>query len=242
MLRYIGICVLFLSGTVSMIFPQQITGEELLQKTLRYHDPEGNWGQSAFSLELRSELPDGKFYQIQVDIDLPGERFTYRSERNGHKIEKGLVRGACFAKIDDRENPSEEEVKEYRLDCPSIERTRNYYLYLYGLPMKLQDPGTLATPEVKMVEFQGKKYLELRITYEPEVGDLIWLFYINPETYAMGGYQFFRDENTRKGEYILLEGEKQFNNMRIPADRSWYTETGEFLGKDILVSIMPAGE
>jgi hypothetical protein len=39
---------------------------------------------------------------------------------------------------------------------------RNYYTFLYGLPMKLADPGTIIDPVVVKKEFMGKEYLVLK--------------------------------------------------------------------------------
>jgi hypothetical protein len=74
----------------------------------------------------------------------------------------------------------------------------------------------------------------VRVPYEKD----IWYFYLEPETYRMAAYKFYQDEPNLKGEIIYLEGEYEFQGLKIPANRTWYrTETPEFLGTDMLVEI-----
>lgn len=113
-------------------------------------------------------------------------------------------------------------------------RMRNYYTYLWGLPMKLNDPGTQIDSEVGKEELNGKRYLVARVPYEKD----IWYFYIDPETFQMEAYKFYQDEPNQKGEIIYLDGLSEYKGLQIPANRSWYrTENDEFLGTDQLRGI-----
>jgi hypothetical protein len=113
---------------------------------------------------------------------------------------------------------------------------RNYYTYLWGLPMKLRDPGTIIDDNVHRVNFFGQELLEMKVTYHEEVGGDIWYFYFHPETYALSGYRFYHDEAANDGEYILLEDEAQIGDFRIPAQRHWYTHgERQYLGSDEVV-------
>jgi hypothetical protein len=113
-------------------------------------------------------------------------------------------------------------------------RMRDYYTYLWGLPMKLDDPGTQVDQEVGKEELNGKSYLVARVPYEKD----IWYFYIDPDTFQMEAYKFYQDESNQKGEIIYLAGLSEFRGLKIPANRSWYrTETDQFLGTDQLRGI-----
>jgi hypothetical protein len=70
---------------------------------------------------------------------------------------------------------------------------QNYYTYLYGLPMKLKDPGTIISSVVNRKDFLGKEYL-LKVKYEESIGTDSWYFYFEPKTYAFKIYQFYHDE------------------------------------------------
>jgi hypothetical protein len=65
---------------------------------------------------------------------------------------------------------------------------QNYYTYLYGLPMKLKDPGTIISSVVN--RNLGKEYLVLKSN--TSIGTDSW--YFEPKTYALKIYQFYHDE------------------------------------------------
>ena len=140
---------------------------------------------------------------------------------------------SCTVTFNGSEDFSQEISDKYRLSNDRILRTRNYYVYLYGLPMKLTDPGTNINDEVKEASFDGKDYLELAVTYDKDVGSDDWFFYINPSTYAMEGYKFYHENG--KGEFITIEGLSTIGGVKIPKLRQWYTtQDSTFLGADDL--------
>ena len=134
------------------------------------------------------------------------------------------------------------ERDEHRLTCETLERRRDYYAYLWGLPMKLLDPGTVLAPEVVESDFDGRPARRLKVTYEEGVGDDTWYFYFDPESSALVGYRFYHDEAANDGEYILLSGEVAAHGLRLPRARTWFTHAqDELLGTDTLVALEKLG-
>ena len=132
-------------------------------------------------------------------------------------------------------NISEAVAKENDLSCERANLYKNYYTYLYGLPMKLNDEGTQIDPKVTKKTFKGKEYLVLKVTYAETVGKDTWYFYFDPKTYAMEIYQFFKEEAKNDGEYILLTEEVIVNDIKMPKKRAWYyNKDNGYLGTDIL--------
>ena len=135
---------------------------------------------------------------------------------------------------------SKEDAIKHNLNCERANMYKNYYTYLYGLPMKLKDLGARLSNSVERKVFQGKTYLVLRISYDESVGSDNWYVYINPETYAMEIYQFFKtdvngNEIETSGEYILLSDETVINGIKMPKNRAWfYNKDDLYLGTDIL--------
>ena len=214
---------------------QNITGSQLLEKTIQFHDPEGQWPTANIRLDLTGEYANGMKISQKVWFNLPASTYRMENNRDGNEVVSGMVGDSCFATLNGSQDISEEDQKKHRLECGSIERMRNYYLYLYGLPMKLKDPGTNLAEVVTKQTIQDKEYLVLRVDYKPPVGDLTWLFFIDPKTYAMEAYQFYGDEETKAGEIIYLEDLQTVGNMKLPAKRKWYKLPGdEFLGTDII--------
>jgi hypothetical protein len=218
--------------------PEAPVAEDVLSAAIARHDPDGVWATGAFRLAFEESRPDGSIRETEVLIDHGRGRFEIDSERAGRSIRGELGAGYCRWLLDGSSKFSDEEREELRLTCDRLEWIRNYYLYLWGLPMKLRDPGTLVEPSAKETSFEGREALEVRITYEEEVGSDVWYFYFDPQDRALIGYRFYHDEAANDGEFIVLEGLERGAGLVLPRQRTWYTHQGrELLGTDVLVKI-----
>ena len=187
---------------------QTLTGPQLLDKAIAYHDPQSKWPTFKGNFTVIMNTPDKPDRQSDIEINLPEEIFKIATSREETNISHVISKETCVITLNGSNNFSEEEKKKHRLTCDRSKLWRNYYTYLYGLPMKLKDPGTIIDPNIQDKEFKGKMYKVLKVTYEQEVGGDTWYFYFDNESYAMEVYQFFKDESANDGEYILLTGEE----------------------------------
>ncbi len=230
-MKQLTILLLFLSTFVSYA---QLTGEQLLEKAIQFHDPNGNWETFTGTLFVTMETPKNANRDSEIKIDLPNQYFHVKATQDGKTTEYVVDQGECAIRFNGK-TPSEEEKKEQKLSCDRANLYKNYYTYLYGLPMKLKDEGTIIHQEVNRDKFLGKEYLVLKVTYEKEIGKDTWYFYFDPETYAMEVYQFFKDESKMDGEFILLSNMETINGIKMPKKRDWYyNKNQQFLGTDIL--------
>ncbi|WP_425390090.1 DUF6503 family protein [Ekhidna sp.] len=207
LLPFLLVCPLFLSA--------QPSAEQVLAKAVSYHDPQDNWSSLKATLQFKETRPSGP------------DRFTI--------IE--LDNTESYMKI----NRNDEEVYEVKGEVAEVLKgdkdkaralvLRNYYLYLWGLPMKLYDQST---PEIKRSEDEkiGDKLCKvLRVAYEEDT----WYFYIDDFSGRMLQYKFFKDEAAGKGELITLEDEIMVKGIKIPQKRNWYRlPEMEYLGTDVL--------
>jgi len=222
---------------------QELTGEQLLEKAISYHDPNGMWGSFSGNFVVTMSTPDGKERVSTIEIDLPKEYFHVGSTKEGVSISQTVDKGECQLLLNGSNAISEEDQEKHRLTCERAAMYKNYYTYLYGLPMKLKDQGTIIDPKIQKKTFKGKEYLVLKATYEKEVGGDIWYFYFDPETYAMEVYQFFRDESIPDGEYILLTEEEEISGIKMPKTRAWYyNKDNKYLGTDVLTKAAPTAK
>lgn len=213
-----------------------VKSDWLLQKSIEYHDPEGNWGKKDLNWHFYESRPDNSF-RISDMVWFPKKDIFQLTQQVGRdQLYRAVEKGACTSKINGFSDICQEDRERYRLSCERNTMLRNYYTYLWGLPMKLKDPGTLMNPEAKLTTFFGEELLEIGVKYEAEVGKDTWYFYFDPATYALKGYRFYHDESQNDGEYILLDGEITIDGMRIPARRTWYTHIEDLLlGTDEMV-------
>lgn len=224
--------VLLLSETV---FCQSLTGPQLLEKAIAYHDPNGSWETFNNILNVTMTTPDVPIRKSEITINLPGHFFQVNATKDGTITEYTINKGACEIKLNGKSDLTEEELKTNNLSCERAKMYKNYYTYLYGLPMKLKDAGTIIHDKVETKTFKGKTYLRLKVTYDKAVGSDIWYFYFNPKTYALEVYQFFHDEAKNDGEYILLSDIETVDRIKMPKVRAWYTnKESKYLGTDTL--------
>ncbi len=214
-----------------------IDGHSLLAKSIQYHDPTNQWQNFKATLYLEQTRPSSdKVATSDVILNLPDRYFKVIDRRGGSNIQREVDGENCHNTLSGKSSFTDEEKKKHRLTCERAKMYRDYFSYLYGLPMKLKDKGTQIDKEVYTTEFQGKNCLAMRVTYEPSVGEDIWYFYFHPTTYALIGYRFYHEEAKNDGEYITLEGEEMVQGIKIPKDRHWYyNKDDKFLGADLLV-------
>ena len=216
------------------------TAEDVLTRSSAYHDPEGVFLTRPHRLHFRETRPEGPARYADVFIDVRGESFEL--VRRGEETITYRVDGEdCEALFNGKGDVRDEIREKHHLNCDRARLFRNYYTYLWGLPMKLRDPGTHLGP-VNETSFQKKPAYGLKVTYDEEVGGDIWYVYFHPKTFAMLGYRFYHDEAKGDGEYIVLSDEVSDAGLRLPSRRTWYTHQGDKkLGTDILIAIEEVG-
>ncbi len=219
---------------------QNLSGSQLLDKAIKYHDPKGKWPSFSGSFEILSQTPSKSDRVSKVTIDLPTESFSAIATRDSVTSSYIIRNNSCVTLLADSLRIAQLEKKPRRSHCETTRLYSNYYTYLYGLPMKLKDPGTILDEKVSKLTFKGKEYLVLKASYEAGVGSDIWFFYFDPETYAMEIYQFYKQDEAGKqkddsGEYILLTEEALVQGIKMPKSRAWYYNKGDkYLGTDSL--------
>lgn len=230
-MKRLTLLLLFLSTTISFA---QLTGEQLLDKAIQYHDPDGKWETFNGILSVTMETPTRPNRNSAIHIDLPNEFFMVNAQQGKTLTRYTIHKGECGIQFNGRV-PTEAEKKKHKLSCDRANLYKNYYTYLYGLPMKLKDEGTNIDPKVTRKTFKGKEYLVLKVTYDQEVGKDTWFFYFDPTTYAMEVYQFLKNSKPNSGEYILLTDMATVNGIKMPRNRAWYyNKDDKYLGTDIL--------
>ena len=227
--------VMGLGGPVSAQMPPAV---DILQHSIDYHDPQGLWSWNAFRLRLAGTRPIAGSTLTEIVIDNAVGQFSMARDRRGQLIETTVSGDECWTKLDGTSGFSAEEADRFHLSCEQMRRQRDYHTFLYGLPMKLRDRGTLVDPEAVRTEFQGQDVWQVRVTYDPEVGTDTWYFYFHPWSFALVGYRFYHDESANDGEYIVLDRITEGDGMRLPKVRSWYqNDTDELVATDTVRSI-----
>lgn len=194
------------------------TADEILAKAIRYHDPQNEWPALKAIFHYTETRPDGEARETVFDID--NAKGIWKLNRNEDEIYE-IVNDEVTVLKGDKE-PSRGLL------------LRNYYLYLWGLPMKLKDKSTPKITRTEDEKVNGNTTFVLRVAYEKET----YYFSFDQQSGRMLEYRFYKDEEAGKGERIKLEKEITFNNLKLPQQRSWYTlPEKKYLGTDTLDEI-----
>lgn len=230
-----SLCFFIFLLMVCPIMGQKISGQELLDRSIAFHDPNKQWHQFDGQFTVIMKTPNSTDRISSIILNNPEQNFTLTVEKDSDTYSYVLKKNECQISLNDNTNISEADRTKFKLNCERGNMMKNYYSYLYGLPMKLKDPGAIVDPTVYKKTFKNKEYLVLRVGYDLEVGEDIWYFYFDPMSYAMEVYQFFHDETKNDGEYILLSGLEIIEGIKMPKTRAWYyNKDNTYLGTDIL--------
>ncbi len=223
---------------VSPVAAEPPAAVDLLDSAISRHDPNGEWASASYRLTLRETRPDATSRDTTVLIDNGTGRFRTTALRDGDMVVSSIDSSGCTFLVNASPDFPDEVRETHRLTCDRLQRVRNYYTYLWGMPMKLRDPGTQLGDDVVEKDFEGQSALEIRVTYDKEVGKDVWYVYFDPESHDLVGYRFYHDESANDGEYITLEGMQEGAGLRLPKTRAWYTHKDDrYLGTDTLLSI-----
>lgn len=211
-------------------------GQQLLEKTVAYHDPQNKWSKLKAHLYLSSIDTAGKENLFELEMDNSDGYFCYITHEDGKEIVKGMADGKEFYLINGKQEINDADRKKYELTSEGVKWVHSFYGYLYGLPMKLRDKGTIVSDTVSTGAFNGKMYQTLKVTYEPGMGKEVWSFFLDRETAAMEGYKFMFAPGSDEGEYILLNETLTVEDIKIPKVRKWHLVKGDkYLGTDNLL-------
>lgn len=217
---------------------QEPSSTEVLERAISFHDPEGNWKSFKGNLAITMETPNNSLRKTDIMLNLPANYFKSTVTKDGYIIESELDRAKCTLKLNGRTSIASKIKDSLKISCERAKMLKNYYTYLYGLPMKLKDSGTILDSTVFKKSFKGKEYLVLKVGYDKQVGSDTWYFYFDPKTYAMEVYQFFHDEQKNDGEYILLSEMIKVNGINMPKIRAWYyNKDDNYLGTDSIEKV-----
>ncbi len=109
--------LLFCTLNVTVIFGQGLTGPQLLDKSIKYHDPQGNWDTFKGQLFITMKTPDSGDRLSKLTIDLPNQYFRLVAKKDNIITEQILEKGSCKLLLNGSETVSEDDVTKHKLTC-----------------------------------------------------------------------------------------------------------------------------
>ena len=216
-----------------------MTGEEIWDKTIKYHDPDGKWATFSGKVQLATSMDNG--YHGSEEIEIDNTNGTYMSTRivDGVKVTKGTREENCFLAVEGKDTDAQSDKEKYDFDCDGAIFTKQHHSSHIGMPMALKAAGAEVDSDVSMVTLSGKEYYAIRFT--GNANDVVhphWesarTLYIDPETFAMYGVKF---ESEFDGAYTYTEGEFNVNGIRMAQAKIFFRSDGSFWGTDVFSQV-----
>jgi len=124
--------------TLSITAQGQLTATEIIDKSIKYHDPDGVLAKEQFTLKLLETRPNGTDRTTKVFINQSKQIFSIKSVRNGQLVTMQREDNLDSFTIDEQTELSPEQIKEYKLTSERLQFMVNYYRYLWMSPLILR--------------------------------------------------------------------------------------------------------
>lgn len=218
--------------------------QTLLKKCIAFHDPQANWQNFSASITGKSTFftyDDDKKDTIiterisKIMMDNAKAYLEVHRTAEGYALKRKVMGESICESTWEKPKISAEDSVKQRLNCESAKRYRNYYRYLIGLPMVLNDKSAIMKNKVTTETVDGKTYQVLTVNYEPLEKEPTWYFYINPETFQLERTKFVKPTEEGKepeGEIIDFPNITTYQGMKPLATFKWMFLNGQRLGDE----------
>ncbi|MGB3183721.1 MAG: DUF6503 family protein [Cyclobacteriaceae bacterium] len=197
--------------------------EELLDKTISYHDPENRWAEYTADITQNSRMmregDDTTLIRTRrISMDNGRAYFSMEQEADGYTVRRTVAADSMCMSEWDKPELTAEDSTTMALNCDRAEMMRNYFRYLIGLPMVLKDEGTQLSDQVASEQLFGQSYRTLTVNYEGDEPE--WTFFIDTTDYRLAAARFVKADST--GEYIVFNDEAEDKGIRHVGSFYWY--------------------
>ncbi|WP_339756927.1 DUF6503 family protein [Algoriphagus aquimarinus] len=183
------------------------SGKQVLKKSIEFHDPNSNWNslQERFSLQSDFIYPETALYNLLIGLDNPNKQVSYSNETLAQRVD--FTDTTCVVILGTK-------------SCEQTTWTKNFYHFILGLPMTLQNDEGIIQESVEPMTFHDEASYRVAVDFEKEK----WHFYFSKADYHLVGFAFNKNFES-KAEEIRTNGLIEIAGMKLPKTRSWWITT-----------------
>ena len=217
---------------------KEYSGEELLEKSIKKHDPKNQWNSAEFTLRIQEpRLQNPERFSL---IYMNNQNNAFKLLRNrGEKIasyginHKGIITVLLENKsIEDSDSLT---IKKYMLQPERVKIYQNSYQTMLGLPMSLNQDLISKIGAVSKTTFDGRDAYKINIDLKRKVFSKYWNVYLSSTNFTLLGIDLVNPNDAEKGERLYFDKSIQIGDVSIPRMKHWYDLKGEYLGSDVIV-------
>lgn len=202
-----------LYSCITTVPQKKLSSSDIISKSIKFHDPNNNWRKINATMNFSSSFSFNDSIPEALELSFNTKENYFRYLNHDRKVDIEYHGDSCTL---NSENGS----------CSGYSWTSKFYPYIWGLPMKLKDPGVIPNKGFDKVAFQGDSVWQVQVNYEAEN---FWFFF-NPNDFQLKGFKFIKNDSTGKGEIVILKGIKEFKGIRFPQHRTWLHLDSSLIG------------
>ena len=198
-----------------------LTAQKIVNNAIKFHDPNSSWSSLHANFHFQSCFKHNPFSpeNLEVEINVPENKFKYSN------IERDF---AAVYRKDTCETISSVG------NCNNYSWTKNFYTYVWRLPMKLQDPGTAIDSVFSIEKLSNDNCYKIAVNYPNENFN----FYFKCSNFELHAFSFLKNDSSGHGEFVEMKGTFSFKEIKSPQKRTWKDiHTRDTLGTNTVTNI-----
>ncbi len=216
-----------------------LTGKEILEKTIKYHDPNGLWDNYKGKLLEVTVFASNYVVKETIEIDKPNDFYLSTCFQDFGTLKRGIDKGKNVFSLDDKPDIPENIKENWGISDDGIKQYREQHYGHFGLPMVYKESGMTIQDDVEIVDFDGRRCYAVTFIGKPDLiinryytGEQI--LYIDMKDFSMRGLRWKMPE--MEGVQIFA-GEVEINGIRIVHAKCAFDKDGNLLGSSINLPI-----
>lgn len=197
---------------------KKLSSEEIISKSIQFHDPHSHWSkfQATMNFESSFSWNDSIPEHLELTFDNFNNHFNYIN--HDRKVEIDFHPDSCKG------------IPQNEL-CNSYAWTYKFYPYVWGLPMKLKDPGIQPEKGIKKTALKNDSVWEIQVNYEAEN---FW-FYFDDQNYQLRAFKFIKNDTSAHGEIVILDKLQEVQSINFPKHKTWLNLDSSLIGTNELI-------
>jgi len=171
------------------------TAEEILEKSIQFHDPDGKWKSFSGALKLIFTNPTGYTAGTEIiEIDVTSDFYKCTRIQGGIQYVKGIKDGKSFISFNGDSHPTANQIEEFGLNNDQIEQMKDWHFFHFGKMMYLKGIGAELLGEVTKKEFNGRECYQITLNVPEEMVKIQSLkgkniFHLDASNFELAGFQ-----------------------------------------------------
>ncbi|MCA6078725.1 DUF6503 family protein [Fulvivirga sedimenti] len=232
---------IFLLASLGWLVPEAELSERTrhtINQSRSFHDPTGKWDNALLNFHIEEPRVANPTRFSEIFLNVADGTFSLVRNREDHLTTYSMdANGKPMVLLDGSEQFDEELRARYRLYPDRVAGYRDFYRVMYGLPMSLDLSRIRNLGDVAAGTFQGNRALVFTIEWKKPLIKPVWKVFLDPDTHSVMGVELIEPDNADAGERIVFQGLVEYQGIRIPHMRHWYSlKNNSYLGSDIIIT------